>query len=300
MIRKDQMTSFLKKVYQKLGGARFAPPLATRKELCPPLGRNFPNGDLILCNLCGTVFDRLGPDHPEFLACPYCDCIARERVVYQIILNELSQSSSSTLLVFSNSQPLREIRCLECSPRVNTNRRRLYDTTLKSYVASDYDMLAHRADIRMDLANSQDVAPYRGVFDIIICAHVLEHIVDYRTALQNLAFMLAPGGFIVLQVPLLERQYTRVTWEEFHGDRTRVFHRFGFDLMAELEPLFHQVTPVVGLLDFPITSSEIKPDKYESLNPYLQQTIVFGEQARRLLGLGSPDLCDAFIARRRA
>ncbi len=66
--------------------------------------------------------------------------------------------------------------------------------------------------------------------------------------------MLSPDGFLVLQVPLLESQYTKVTWDEFHGDNTRTYHRFGFDLLFELDQYFPSVQPVVGLLDFGITS----------------------------------------------
>jgi SAM-dependent methyltransferase len=165
-------------------------------------------------------------------------------------------------------------------------------------MASDFDMSAHRADIQMDLTNEQHVAPFEQAFDVIICSHVLEHIPDYHTALSNLQRMLAPDGLLVLQVPLWESQYTPVTWDEFHGDNTRVYHRFGFGLVGEMEPLFSQVIPVVGTLDFTITSLEIKPDQYVTLEPYIEQCIVIGESVMRYGGLGMPDLCDAILARK--
>lgn len=290
------ISSLLKKIFRRLSEGIFPSPSIAPKESYPSLIGDLTGNDLILCNFCGTIFCRVGPDHAEFLACPHCDSIARERVVYQAVLHKLSKQSCSTMLFFRNAIQMHKLRCLECSPRFNTNRRKIYDATLYSYMTSDYDMSAHRADIRMDLTNRQDVEPFTEAFDIIICAHVLEHIEDYRTALRNLAVMVTPGGFMVLQVPLQERQYTPVTWDEFHGDQTKVFHRFGFDIMTEIEQHFPRVTPVVGLLDFPITSQKINPDKYESLKPYHQQTIIFGEQARHFLGLGMPDLCDAFLA----
>ena len=75
---------------------------------------------------------------------------------------------------------------------------------IKEYVASDYDMSAHRAGIKLDLTDDTDVQPLLNSFDVIVCAHVLEHIPDYRCALENIYRILAPGGFLVLQVPLLE------------------------------------------------------------------------------------------------
>lgn len=251
---------------------------------------------LITCNFCGMVFRRAMPDHPESLACQGCDAIARERVVYQCILDELSQRTGEPLLFFRNAPPARQLTLLECSPRYNEQRRKIYEETLGRYLASDYDMLAHRADIKLDLTNDEDVAPFEGSVDIVICAHVLEHIQDYRKALINLQRLLAPGGFMVLQVPLLESRSLLVTWDEFHQDNTRVYHRFGFDLLFDLEQVFSRVKPVVGLLDFEITSPEIKPDKYEILKGMRERVTILGRDRLLYNGLGSPDLCDAFVA----
>jgi predicted SAM-dependent methyltransferase len=268
-------------------------------DLTPSAGLgNFLLDDLILCNFCGSVFRRSGPDHSEFLACPYCGAIARERVAYQAILHEMYQRTRTLSIFFGGANELRHIQMLECSPRFNPNRRKIYEQTLGKYLSSDFDMSAHCADIRMDLTSEQDVAPFENAFDIILCSHILEHIPDYRIALRHLHQMLTPEGFVVLQVPLLENRYTPVTWDEFHGDNTRVYHRFSFDLLAEIEVVFRRAVPVVGLLDFEITSPEIKPDKYQSLQPFNDRCIIFGEKVVRLFGLGIPDLCDAFTAYR--
>jgi len=156
-------------------------------------------------------------------------------------------------------------------------------------------MSAHKANVLLDLSNDVEVASLKDNFDIIICAHVLEHIQEYQKALWNLKSMLAPNGLLVLQVPILESEYTKVTWEEFHADNTRVYHRFGFDLHFELKKIFSFVQPVVGLLDFEITSPEINPGKYSKLKPIRDRCLVLGENKIRLFGLGLPDLCDAFI-----
>jgi SAM-dependent methyltransferase len=52
-----------------------------------------------------------------------------------------------------------------------------------------------------------------GVFDLIICNHVLEHIVDDRRAIREIHRVLKPTGTAILQVPLSKT--TRKTEEDF-------------------------------------------------------------------------------------
>ena len=259
---------------------------------------NIVQDGLIICNFCGTVYKRSGPNHSEFLNCPYCDSIARERVAYQCILDELSNRTGSTHSFINTAAVLDSYKLLECSPRHNTTRKLLYQSTLDEYISSDFDMSSHRSDLQLDLTSDNDVKPHTGKFDIIICSHVLEHIPEYKKALSNLHLMLSEGGFLILQVPLLESRYTPVTWDEFHADNTRVYHHFGFDLVNDLEEIYSEVQPTVGLLDFQITSPEIKPDKYKYLQTIPEKCKIFGKDVINIYGLGIPDLCDAFIARK--
>ena len=94
----------------------------------------------------------------------------------------------------------------------------------------------------------------------------------------------------------LSTQNVEVTWDEFHADHARVYHRVGFDLTFALDQYFTQVKPVVGLLDFEITSPEIKPDNYELLKRMRQRVTIIGDRGPRRHGLGGPDLCEAFVA----
>ena len=89
-----------------------------------------------------------------------------------------------------------------------------------------------------------------------------------------------------------------MTWDEFHGDHTRVYHRFGFDLLMELDQIYSTALAVVGMLDFQITSQEISIEKYKPLEDIKDRCLVLGEDLVNFYGLGSPDLCDAFIARK--
>lgn len=57
---------------------------------------------------------------------------------------------------------------------------------------------ARKVDVVGDLCRM----PFRtGRFDLIVCYHVLEHITDDRAAMSELARVLMPGGFALIQVP---------------------------------------------------------------------------------------------------
>lgn len=263
--------------------------------VAPAFQGNVVADGLIVCNFCSTVFERSGPNHSEFLACPGCGAIARERVMYHCILSEQERETGIRRPFIAGNAGLGDRTVLECSPRVNAKRRAIYDDVFARYVASD---VSPRADVRIDLTLHEDIAAHLDAFDIIVCSHVLEHIPDYRQALRNLRSMLTPRGYVILQIPLLEGSYTPVTWEEFHAEHTRVFHRFGFDLVSQLDEVFTSVTPVVGLLDFPITSPEISGEKYTVLKRMADRCRIIGAETLNASGLGSADLCDAFVLRK--
>jgi SAM-dependent methyltransferase len=68
----------------------------------------------------------------------------------------------------------------------------------------------------------------------MLCAHVLEHVPDTDKALAELHRVIAPGGHLILQVPVLQGRTAPPGAPEFHGDHTPVHWRFGFDLTSRL------------------------------------------------------------------
>lgn len=100
-------------------------------------------------------------------------------------------------------------------------------TEIVGYLASDFDEGAHRASVRVDL---QAMEFADESFDIILSAHVLEHVPDTEAAIAELRRVVRPGGHVFLQVPVPHGRTAPPVEPEYHGDHTLVHWRFGWDL----------------------------------------------------------------------
>jgi SAM-dependent methyltransferase len=66
------------------------------------------------------------------------------------------------------------------------------------YRYASVDLHSPRALVLSDLCHS----PFRdGSFDVIVCFHVLEHIIDDGAAMAEMARTLSPGGMALVVVP---------------------------------------------------------------------------------------------------
>jgi SAM-dependent methyltransferase len=176
-----------------------------------------PGPGRVTCNICGFVGDTfVEPGHSEFTICPQCNSIARDRFLFYC---------------WQTVGPVRRgLRVLETSPRLGTAYRDAMAGWFE-YLASDYDERAHKASTRLDL---QAIDMADASLDVILTPHVLEHVPDTDRALGELRRVLAPGGRMFIQVPVLQAVTAPPEEPEFHGDNTPVFWRFGFDLTARL------------------------------------------------------------------
>ncbi len=66
------------------------------------------------------------------------------------------------------------------------------------YISADLN--SPMAMVKMDITN---ILYEDNSFDVILCSHVLEHAVDDRKAMRELFRVLKPGGWGILQVPIL-------------------------------------------------------------------------------------------------
>jgi SAM-dependent methyltransferase len=136
----------------------------------------------------------VGGGYRENARCPICRSSDRERLVYLY----LSQKTD----VFTRS-----LKILHVAPEPRLEPR-LRAASQSNYLTADIS--GKNVMVMMDITNID--APYSG-FDLVLCNHVLEHVVDDRKAMSELYRVLKPGGWAILQTPLsLE---LRSTYEDF-------------------------------------------------------------------------------------
>lgn len=179
-----------------------------------------------ICGWTGEAFD--GVAHCESATCPTCGSIARDRFLFHCF-------------VATTPRPTQRLRVLETSPRLDERYRHAMAGWF-DYLSSDFDERAHRGAIRVDL---QAIDLPDASLDVVLTPHVLEHVPDTDRALAELHRVLAPGGVVLLQVPLLQAATAPPAEPEFHGDDTPVFWRFGWDLTDRLRDHGFEVSVLV-------------------------------------------------------
>ena len=89
----------------------------------------------------------------------------------------------------------RPLRMLHLAPE-ETLRRRLRQLKNLRYVTADLN--GSNVMVRLDIMQM----PFAdGAFDVILCSHVLEHVVDDRAAMRECRRVLGPGGRLLVQIP---------------------------------------------------------------------------------------------------
>jgi hypothetical protein len=176
-----------------------------------------PGPAMVQCNICRWEGDAFGGRrHVEFSICPACGSNGRDRFLHRCLTERVELHTA--------------LRIIECSPRMGQAYRDAMATWF-FYRTSDYDLRLHAGALQLDL---QAIDLPDACVDVMLCAHVLEHVPDTNKALAELRRVIAPGGHLLLQVPVLQGSTAPPTEPEFHQDHTPVFWRFGFDLTAML------------------------------------------------------------------
>lgn len=117
----------------------------------------------------------------ENIRCPRCRSSSRERLMYLFLQRHLPAFGSGKVLHVAPE------------PQLGALLRRLYGDR---YVSLDID--AARADVVADII---DIPFEDSSFELVICAHVLEHVPDDRRAMREFARILTPTGTAILLVP---------------------------------------------------------------------------------------------------
>jgi SAM-dependent methyltransferase len=132
------------------------------------------------CNICNHSFKKFIPLNKKDILCPFCGSRSRTRRLYQLI-NDRSLLKGK-ILHFSPSRSLYRI---------------LKNVESIDYFSSDFEN-EFIAEYKYDITNIDCVD---NTFDLIICYHILEHIIEDEKAMSELYRVLRPGGICLIQTP---------------------------------------------------------------------------------------------------
>ena len=137
-----------------------------------------------VCKKSSRKFGKFGLDLRDDAKCFYCGSLERHRLTWLYF-------ERMTNLFDKNPKKM-----LHVAPEVCFEKRlsrRLGD----GYVSAD--IVSQRAMVRMDITNIQF---NDDTFDVIYCSHVLEHVVNEKSALLEFYRVLKRDGWAILLVPI--------------------------------------------------------------------------------------------------
>jgi SAM-dependent methyltransferase len=146
----------------------------------------FLRGNSVTCPICEKGFRKFlpyGRINPRANAlCPHCLSLERHRLLWLYLQNRTP--------FFIEKQPVLHIAPEACFiPRFEKIHGDQYITA---------DIESPLAKVKMDIHK----IPFPDdTFQVVLCNHVLEHVTDDMRALKEIARVLKPGGFAILQVP---------------------------------------------------------------------------------------------------
>lgn len=192
--------------------------------------RLFYLGNARHCPLCGGTYRKfrrasMGRRRPD-AKCPGCNSLERHRLTW-LYLRERTELLSSRRRV--------RRRVLHIAPE-RALRARFEAVPDLEYLTADLE--PGRGMVRMDITDIQYPA---ASFDLIYCSHVLEHVPDDRRAMRELHRVMAPGGTVLISVPIAATVTVEDPTIEDPDERLRLFgqrdhvRRYGPDVVERLE-----------------------------------------------------------------
>ncbi len=137
-------------------------------------------GNTVYCNICNSNFSKFIQLSNNELLCPKCGCLPRTRKLLSLLLQE---------------QGFEDKNILHFSPPKGFRKK--LDSIAKNYITTDYEG-EFDADKRL---NIEAIDEEDNIYEIIICYHVLEHIIKDEVAIKELFRVLKPNGVCYIQTP---------------------------------------------------------------------------------------------------
>ncbi len=140
-------------------------------------------GNKVSCPVCKKSFSSFIPlENGNDTLCPACGALPRNRLLWLYLRNELRIEE-------------RRFKTLHFSP-ARSIQRKLKQLKNLAYITTDFE--SNRSDKKYDITHIDEAD---NSYDLIICYHVLEHVIEDSRAMKELYRILKPGGIALLQVP---------------------------------------------------------------------------------------------------
>jgi len=173
----------------------------------------------------------IGGGYRKNVLCPSCNSVDRERLLYMYLENIIEIPKKNNYKI------------LHIAPERNI-RKYLKSFDNIEYLSAD----AYREDVDKNIDIIQ-IPEENNTFDLVICNHVLEHILDDKKAMSEILRILKPKGIAILQVPIsfkLEKTFEDSTVIE-PSDRLKIFGQedhvriYGKDYLLKLKQVGFEV-----------------------------------------------------------
>lgn len=115
--------------------------------------------------------------------CPGCGSLERHRLLWLFLRNATSLFQSPLKVLHIAPEPYLQ-ETLSSLPNL-------------AYVSADLS-----SAFAMEMADITHIPHRDSAFDVILCSHVLEHVLDDRAAMSELFRVLNPSGWAILQSPV--------------------------------------------------------------------------------------------------
>jgi len=179
----------LKRLLKRILGRRVTNRLrATQRAL---LGAYYGLGNRVECTICGRTYSRfLRFAGRENQWCPHCGSLPRHRLLYPFLRDKMHFFYAKFRVLHFAAEA-----CLAREIRKHGNIAYFPADLGASLIPG----LSEPPELVMSVTH---IGFRDGVFDVVLCNHVLEHVRDDRRAMRELHRVLKPGGYAILQVPI--------------------------------------------------------------------------------------------------
>jgi len=153
----------------------------------------FYKGALVKCSIClsdAKKFISISFKESEDKLCPKCGSLSRSRALVKYVEDNF-QNEKLKILDFSPHRSIHDF----------------FKSKFENYISTDFEDQFY-AEKNYDIT---EIEEKDNSFDLIICFHVLEHILEDDKAINELHRILKKNGVLIIQVPLKKG----TTYEDF-------------------------------------------------------------------------------------